>query len=566
MDDNRWLRHGVALLLASATLAIALHRLLPAETDPQNRVFCFTLAITIALPVAVLSGRLGFGILIAGALAGCTWLATALKLAYLHEPLLAPDLRYFAGTTTAEVIAHYPAMWHKCVAALLGGALLAALVWWLESPGWWRGRRIALRGPLSLLALLPLALVVWPQGPFRDIHEAKTWDFIAHAKRNPTTAFLLSFARMRPDMPAYTPQAAAAYDWGSASAIMPTPASPRPDIVAVLEESTLDPRQWAICNVPRCTLPIFAPDARTNAYGLLQVHTYGGATWVSEFAFLAGLPHTLFGPAGVYAPYNLAPRMHETLPRQLKSLGYRTIAIYPMPRDFVGAGDAYADYGFDEFHDAGELGLVWESTDADLVARFEDIYRRERARDDRPLFFMLLTMRQHGPHDKPLAALPPPWNVPPLPGADARINRNLGTYLFRLHQSSDAIADLRHFLFTGSRPAVLVHFGDHHPSFDGIESTLQSALPAELHAVAPDLTYYRIDSTAHREFGPWRTLDLAFLGGLVLDVAGLPKDAYFEANTRLRERCGGRFMNCPEHPLLDSYLAYTLGELHAFAE
>ncbi|MFI4968680.1 MAG: sulfatase-like hydrolase/transferase [Lysobacterales bacterium] len=566
MEDTRWPRRGVAWVLASATFAIALYRLLPVESDAQNRLFCLTLAFAVALPVAVVCGRIGFGILIAGALAGCVWLAIALKLAYLHEPLLAPDLRYFAGTTTLNVIAHYPALWHKCVAALLGGALLAVLVWWLESPGWWRGRRVLMRGSVSLLALLPLLLVVWPQGPFRDIHKAKTWDFIAHAKRNPATAFLLSFARMQPDMPAYTPTAAVAYDWGNPPAATSSAAAQRPDIVAVLEESTLDPRQWAICTVPRCTFPIFAPDAATDAYGLLKVHTYGGATWVSEFAFLTGLPHTLFGPAGVYAPYNLAPRVRETLPHQLKALGYRTIAIYPMARDFFGASDAYADYGFDEFHDAGELGLRWESTDADLVQRFEDLYRRERARDDRPLFFMLLTMRQHGPHDKPLDALPPPWNAP-LPGADARLNRNLGTYLFRLHQSSDALADLRRFLFADSRPAVLVHFGDHHPAFDGIESTLQSALPEELHAEAPDLTYYRIDSNSDpAKFGPYRTLDLAFLAGLVLDVAGLPKNAYFEANTRLRERCGGRFEDCPQHPLLDSYLAYTLGKLHAFAE
>ena len=33
----------------------------------------------------------------------------------------------------------------------------------------------------------------------------------------------------------------------------------------------------------------------------------------------AGLPHTLFGPAGVYAPYNLVPRLHTSLPRVLRA-------------------------------------------------------------------------------------------------------------------------------------------------------------------------------------------------------------------------------------------------------
>jgi len=309
----------------------------------------------------------------------------------------------------------------------------------------------------------------------------------------------------------------------------------------------------------------YKPDAATRAEGLLKVHTYGGGTWTSEFAFLAGLPHTLFGPAGLYAPYNLAPRLRESLPRQLKALGYRTIAVYPMPRDFVRAGEAYAEYGFDEFHDARELGIEWESTDLDLVAKVEAIHRRARAQDARPLFLMVLTMRQHGPHEKPLDILPPPWNEPPAPTLDERANRNLGTYLYRMHQSDQALAQLRRYLFAAGKPVVFAHFGDHHPSFDGLESTLASRLPPELAGAANKLTYYRIDSSI--DSAPLRVaepLDLAFLGGLLLDVAALPKNDYFEANTRLRERCHGHFEDCPEADARMSFEAYVFDTLKAF--
>ena len=179
---------------------------------------------------------------------------------------------------------------------------------------------------------------------------------------------------------------AAAYDWGGGDA--QAPVKQRPDLVAVLEESTLDPRSWADCTSPRCRFDLFGADDYTRAHGLLRVHTYGGGTWTSEFAFLAGLPHTLFGPAGLYAPYNLAPRLRESLPRRLKALGYRTVAVYPMPRRFVRAAEAYAEYGFDEFHDARELGIEWETTDLQLVDKVEEIHRRLRAEDDRPLFLM----------------------------------------------------------------------------------------------------------------------------------------------------------------------------------
>jgi len=562
MDGNRTLRRALGATIGLAAFSIALARLLQAETDPPERLYCAALALTLAVFLAVAWGRIGFGFLTAGALAGAVWLAGALKLAYLHEPLMAPDLLYFTGATTLDVIAHYPTLWHKCAAALLGGLALAALLWRLESPGLWRRRRT--HAAVGLLASLPLLTVAWPSGPLSDVHAVSTWDFMSQATRNPTTTFLNSFARMRVTMPAFTPGAANAFDWGSASAAT---AATRPDLVAVLEESTVDPRRWAACTVPRCTLAMFEPDQDTRAHGALAVHTYGGATWTSEFAFLAGMPHTLFGPAGIYAPYNLAPRVRESLPRQLRALGYRTIAVYPAPRHFVRAAEAYADYGFDAFYDADDIGLgpYWESTDLDLVRRFAGVLQRERAKDDRPLFFMLLTMHQHGPHDHPLDTLPPPWNEQPAPALGERMNRNLGTYLFRAHESDQAVAMLRELLFDGRRPVALLHFGDHHPSFDGIERTLQPAAPDEAPAAAANLTYYRIDSNfAAGRIPAYRTLDIAFLGGVLLDVAQLPKNAYFEANTRLRERCAGRYEDCADKTVLESYLARTFGELNAF--
>lgn len=547
-------------------LALVLLRVWGAEADSADRIYCVSLTAAFALATAAASGRVAFGCLCAAALAGLVLSAAKLKLAYLHEPLFAQDMRYLSGALLTEVVLHYPRLLGASIAALVLISASTALAWRVESPGAWRGRRRRLHAAVTSACLLVLFACLWPQGPFRQIHAITTWGFLEQAERDPLTTFVRSLARMRVDTPSHDGDAGA-YDWGSAR-VATEPTRP-PDIVAVLEESTLDPGQWSACTSPRCTFDMFGADAATRARGLLKVHTYGGGTWTSEFAFFAGVPHTLFGPAGIYAPYNLAPRLRESLPRQLKALGYRTIAIYPMPRDFVRAAGAYADYGFDEFHDAQELGIQWESTDVDLVERVEAIHRSARQEDARPLFLMVLTMRQHGPHDKPLAGLPPPWNEPPAPTLDERANRNLGTYLYRMHQSDQALAELRRYLFAAGRPAILVHFGDHHPAFDGIEAGLATTIPADLSGEASSLTYYRIDSNVAGESIHQKEpepLDLAFLGGLLLDVAGLPKGAYFEANARLRARCGGRFDDCPEASAFASYLAYAFGTLKVFDE
>jgi phosphoglycerol transferase MdoB-like AlkP superfamily enzyme len=563
MDRKTHALRLLAALIGIGAFSIALLRAAHTETDLPERLYCMALAGSLAVFLAVLLGRIGSGFLVAGAVTGSLWLAGALKMAYLHEPLLAQDLVYFSTGSTFEVIAHYAALRNKCIAALAGGLLLGWLVWRLESPGWWRAGRKRLAACVG--AAMPLLALAWPQGPFRNVHAVNTWAYIEQAHRNPMATFLLSFERMHVAPPAYAPAEAAAFDWGAEADVTPT--QRRPDLVVVLEESTLDPRQWAACTAPRCTLPLFEPDPATAAFGALRVHTYGGATWTSEFAFLTGMPHTLFGPAGIYAPYNLAPRMRQSLPRQLSALGYRTIALYPTSRHFVRAGDAYADYGFDAFYDVEDLGFdgMWNVGDLDMVRAAQNVLERERtAAAERPLFVMMLTMRQHGPHDAPIDDLPPPWNEPPAPTLDETANRALGNYLYRADQSSQAIAELRRTLFESGRPVALAHFGDHHPAFDGIEETLQPALPPGV-SDGRSLTYYRIDSNYGAKAAAYQPLDLAFLGSLLLDVAGLPKNAYFEANARLRERCGGRYHDCPQPALLASYFAYVFGTLQAFA-
>lgn len=556
MSRQSWLR-GAGQLSGLAALVVALNYVLTNESGSVEQYFCISLALALALAIAVASGRPGLGMVLAGGTIGAMSLAAKIKLMYLHVPLMAPDLRYFLNLDTLAVLTKYPPLLRKVVAALLVAAMGIFVLWRLESPGLWRGRR-RWWFPASAVATLPLLLFLWPAGPFHGVYAADTWRFLSEGKQNPVTGFVRSFSRMQVRLPTWQPGSADRFDWHA-----DPPGGPhvRPDIVAVLEESTLDPRDWTACNLPLCHVGMFDIEPRTAASGLLKVHTYGGATWTSEFAFLTGLPTPLFGPAGVYAPYNLAPRMRASLPRLLKSRGYRTIAVYPMPHDFVNAQTAYAHYGFDAFHDANELGLKWESTDLDLEKAFTEIYREERAASDQPLFFMVLTMHQHGPHDRPLDELPPPFDTPLFPGLDATSNRNLGHYLFRLQQSDAAIRAIEATVLDGDRPAVLVHFGDHRPSFDGVEMSLAKR------GNDPALTYYMLKS--NRPDSPrhdYEVLDLANLAGLVLDVAGVPKDAYFTANAQLREHCRGLFMQCPDTAVLESYYAHVFGRLGVFGD
>jgi phosphoglycerol transferase MdoB-like AlkP superfamily enzyme len=306
----------------------------------------------------------------------------------------------------------------------------------------------------------------------------------------------------------------------------------------------------------------------------LSVHTFGGGTWTSEFSLLTGLAHTLFGNAGLYAPYNLAPRVAFTLPKAFKSAGYRAIALYPMTGDFLNARNAYDYYGFDAFYDGTQYGLSWESRDADLLKVFERIYDDEkRIHPDQPLFVFMLTLHQHGPHMVPLAELPKPYDQPLFPNAfkpkalDDWLNLNLGNYLERLQQSDAMIAELEKFLLGRDHPSVLMHFGDHQPSFDGAINEIPKIVPKEAGPNAHWVTYYMLKSNYPvRQKFDYPVLDIAFLGSLLLDVAGVPKDEFFQANTLLRERCQGRYLDCKDARTVTSYHDYVFTKLEDLHE
>ena len=511
-----------------------------------------------------------------------------LKFKYLTTPMLAPDLVYFVNRDLFDVALHYPPI----MLALVAGAILIPglliLAWRLDRPVFLarvaqpQRRWLQVIGTLAAIALL--LAIDSPTGPFPSVFEKGMWQTMND--KSYITDFFTSFYQTEITVPPSAADANPRLSWQQSAADNPPTCSgghcttnqplknPQkyPDIVSVLEESTFDPVMLKVCTLPLCKQKMFEPDGRARAHGFLTVHVWGGGTWTSEFALLSGLDHESFGDAGLYAPYNLAPRVTHSLPDVLHAAGYRVIAIYPMSGNFINARNAYKDYGFDKFYDGQDYGLSWESSDYDLMQVFDRIYDEEKKSiDKQPLFVMMLTLRQHGPHMTPLKQLPVPYNLPLFAGKfapkdlDDWLNLNLGNYLSRLIGSDAAITHLEKKLLDGDRPALLFHFGDHQPSFDGAMRSLQKIVPK---AVADPnyVTYYMLKTNYKPERSyDYPVLDLSLAGALILDVAGVKKDEFFQANALMRERCSGLYLTCADKPTFDSYRNYifhTLGALH----
>lgn len=539
------------------------------ESTREERLFTTVLSGALCLLLLCITRRVAFSLISTAALFSLLLTSSVLKVTYLTTPLLAPDLIYFVNADTLQVILRYPILLISSFVGLVVLPLALMGIWRIDRPrvlpdGSALQRRLAL-GLGAILSAYALSQALTPQGPFAAVYGKGMW--AAMNDKSYLTDFFISFHATQIELPELVPGAAEKQVWNEQVAVGGDPRQ-RPDIVVVLEESTFDPTMLGVCKLPLCKRKLFQDDRRTRAHGYLQVHTWGGGTWTSEFAFLTSMAHVLFGNAGLYAPFNLAPRVAYSLPRVMKQNGYRTIVIYPMSGSFINARNAYNYYGFDEFYDGSDHGLGWDSTDFDLLRVFDRVLAEER-RDHpgMPLFVFMLTLHQHGPHMTPLGQLPPPYNKPLFPKQlDAWLNLNLGNYLARLEQSEQAMSELEQKLFATDRRTVLMHFGDHQPSFDGAINALAKRVPKGV--TDPSMvTYYMLKSNFPlRKKVDFDLLDIIYLGSLLLDVADLRKDDFYEANTLLRDRCQGRYFDCPDKALLDSYHAYVYGQLGALKE
>jgi phosphoglycerol transferase MdoB-like AlkP superfamily enzyme len=540
-----------------------------AEKLVIEKAFATAVVCSITLALLFASARIAFSLLVPTIAFGALATASMLKLEFLMTPALAPDLKYYVNWQTVEVIRRYPILLGFTLAVVVALPLMLVPAWRWEHVTeslrlrHWKARIIRGGGLLASMALLTTCLA--PSGPFQSAFNKPMWATITD--RSYVTAFLTTFSDTEARIPTTSGKVDRSIPW-TINTPLKAPQH-RPDVVAVLEESTFDPHMVDVCTVPQCDLPMFRNGPDTRSGGALIVHTFGGGTWTSEFALETGLADVLFGNAGLYAPYSLAPRVKYSLAREFKAAGYRVIAIYSHSGEFLNARNAYANYGFDMFYDGTDFGLGWESTDADLLAVFRQIYADEtEAHPQQPLFIFTLTLHQHGPHMTPLEQLPAPFDKPLFAGKfkpaalDAWLNLNLGNYLQRAALSSQMLDGMQKLLWGSGRPTVLMHFGDHQPSFDGAMHAIPKTVPKDAGKNDSRVTYYRLLSSfplAGKKSGD--TLDIVFLGSLLLDAAGIPKDAFYQANSLLRDRCGGLYLTCKDRNLLGSYHDYLFNTL-----
>ena len=280
----------------------------------------------------------------------------------------------------------------------------------------------------------------------------------------------------------------------------------------------------------------------------LRVETYGGASWLTEFSLLTGLSTQSFGGMRQFVQHVMAGKVGDTLPQALTRCGYRNVLLYPMLRYFLGSAKFFAAAGMSEIIDARDQGAKRANErDQFYYTNALGEIARHVAASRQPLFLYVQTMAAHGAYSYTYM---PEVSVPGGgPGTPPEVHE----YLRRLGMARMDYAFLRDELVRRFPARAVPDRALRRPPADR-DAVASGLRRRRLHRGrdgsgkdAARLTYYALDGIRYRPppLPSLDVLDVAYLGTVVLEAAGVPLSDAYRERRRLMLLCNGRYHDCP---------------------
>jgi hypothetical protein len=326
-----------------------------------------------------------------------------------------------------------------------------------------------------------------------------------------------------------------------------TTASKPPHIILIHEESVVPPGYFPALRYDHRLDPFFA--SRDGKVHRMRVETYGGASWITEFAVMTGVSTRSFGGMRQFVQSLMAGKVHDTLPETLTRCGYRNVVFYPLQRNFVSYDRFYSSVGLKEVFDSKDQSAPSDNErDRFYFANALDEIARHLRQSRQPLFTYILTMATHSPYD---FVYMPEVDVP---GGGPGTDPEMSEFLRRLAMARIDYDELRRELarrFPDER-FLIVHYGDHHPIASRTLLDVSNQLDAEDVSLPFDslgfVTYYAVEGINYSPppLPEVEVLDVPYLPVIILDAAGLPLSDSFRERQRLLTACKGRYFTCEQ--------------------
>jgi phosphoglycerol transferase MdoB-like AlkP superfamily enzyme len=433
----------------------------------------------------------------------------------------------------------YPAYLVSAAALVLFAALVLALCWRFDRS---ECPRILAIAACLVMGAVATWIETWPSGLAFEFTDARNANVSSYYLTWPATAEAI--ARGQPleaaastALPAFAPLSGC-----------PTTAAP-PHILLIHQESLVQPSLFPQLEYDRGLDRFFLSD--DGKLHPLRVETYGGASWVTDFSLMAGISSRFFGSLRTFVQVFTTGKLTETLPQSLKNCGYRNLLFFPFDAHFLAHDKFYKSIGFDEVLDRRAQGItgIHERDRVYFENALSAIDQHLRA-SGAPFFVYVQTMTAHGPYA--FKYLPGEDVAGGGPGTPPAMSEYLRRAAIVQRDGEWLIEQLKRRFPT--QRILIIRFGDHHPT-----ATSELLTPEVTDEQSPTsrryTTFYAIKG--HNLVVPrlpgYDAVDVAYLGNIILEAAGLPLSAAQKHRRALMQACAGHYFGCERR---DEILAF----------
>ena len=316
-----------------------------------------------------------------------------------------------------------------------------------------------------------------------------------------------------------------------AAAKSPAAQEELPHIIVVMNESLADLSILEDVELNQDNLTFVHSMKENTIKGYANASVLGGGTANTEFELFTGCSMAFLQKG--YYPYQQAIRREiPSAVSRLKQSGYTTISMHPEYARNWNREKVYQYYGFDrslwkpDF--AGAEVVHAGVSDAETYRKVIELY--EDRQPDEKLFIFDLTMQNHGGY---IGMLNEEHEV----RAEKLQNPELDAYLSLVKISDEAFSELVAYFEKEEEKVIILLFGDHQPSISGVNPFLEDEgkHPGPTERMLYYKTPFVIWANYDIEEAEGYDISMNYLGGLLMETAGLELSPYFTYLRELRQ-------------------------------